>query len=60
MDISLNIIIVPNNPVDSRADLKLNIRATEMRSDKAYSSEYIPGYYNLTSSLKVTELDNSR
>ena len=60
LDISLKIIIVPHNPVDSRADFKLNIRATEMKSDKAYSSEYTPGHYNITSSLKLTQLDNSR
>ena len=60
MDISLNIIIMPNNPVVSRADLRLNIRAKEMRSDKAYSSEYIPGHYYLTSSVKLTQFDISR
>ena len=49
---------MPSNPVDSRADFKLNIKANEMRSNNAYNSDYIPGHYNLTSSLKLTQLDH--
>ena len=61
MEISLKINFVPHSPVDSTADLKLNIRAKEMRSyERAYSNDYISGHYNLTSTLKLTQLDNSR
>ena len=67
MEISLKLAIVPKNPVESRADLAINIKAKEMIEGGSHffteghrrhtTSGYVPGHYNLTAAMKLTKLD---
>ena len=66
MEISLKLAIVPKNPVESRADLAINIKAKKMQGGgtnfwteghRHTTSGYVPGHYNLTASMKLTKLD---
>ena len=61
LEMSLKIAISYRNPVDSKADFKLNIGARKMASTLIShpldSIKYAPGHYNLTATLKMTEVD---
>ena len=46
--------------MDSRFDFNFHIKSEKMRNRNDYSSDFSPGHYNLTASMKMTQVDNFR
>ena len=46
--------------MDSRFDVNFHIKSEKMRNRNDYSSDFSPGHYNLTASMKMTQVDNFR
>ena len=56
----MRLVIDTTNPLDSKFDANFHINAKEIRHKRDSSYEYAPGHYNLTASMKITEIDDTR
>ena len=56
----MRLVIDTTKAMDSKFDGNFHINAKKMRYLRDYSSEYSPGHYNLTASMKLIQIDDLR
>ena len=57
---TMRLVIDTTNPLNSKFDGNFHINAKKMRHLRDNNREYSPGHYNLTASMKLTQIDELR